>query len=111
MFFFKGMNRALLDGMLGFTGGVMVAASFWSLLAPGIEMSEGEGFVKVIPAVVGFACCVVVAVVELGLGLACVHSFVEPLPLQYGHGCELALPDPVDSELDQWCHQISWRWC
>ena len=55
VFLFKGMNRALLDGMLGFTGGVMVAASFWSLLAPGIEMSPGEGFVKVIPAAVGFA--------------------------------------------------------
>lgn len=55
VFFFKKMNRALFDGMLGFTGGVMVAASFWSLLAPGIEMSEGEGFIKVIPAVVGFA--------------------------------------------------------
>ncbi len=49
------MNRALLDGMLGFTGGVMVAASFWSLLAPGIAMSPGEGFIKVIPAAVGFA--------------------------------------------------------
>lgn len=55
VFFFKGINRALFDGMLGFTGGVMVAASFWSLLAPGIEMSPGEGFVKVIPAVVGFS--------------------------------------------------------
>ena len=54
VFFVKALNRALLDGMLGFTGGVMVAASFWSLLAPGIEMSEGEGFVKVIPAAVGF---------------------------------------------------------
>ncbi len=54
VFFFKKMNRAIFDGMLGFTGGVMVAASFWSLLAPGIEMSSGEGFVKVIPAVVGF---------------------------------------------------------
>jgi ZIP family zinc transporter len=54
VFFFKTMNRAFLDGMLGFTGGVMVAASFWSLLAPGIEMSPGEGFVKVIPAAVGF---------------------------------------------------------
>ena len=54
VFFFKNMNRAVLDGMLGFTGGVMVAASFWSLLAPGIEMSPGEGFVKVIPASVGF---------------------------------------------------------
>ena len=54
VFFVKALNRALLDGMLGFTGGVMVAASFWSLLAPGIEMSEGEGFIKVIPAAVGF---------------------------------------------------------
>ena len=54
VFFVKGMNRALLDGLLGFTGGVMVAASFWSLLAPGIEMSPGEGFIKVIPAAIGF---------------------------------------------------------
>ncbi len=54
VFFFRGMNRTLLDGALGFTGGVMVAASFWSLLAPGIEMSPGEGFVKVVPAAVGF---------------------------------------------------------
>lgn len=52
--FFKTMNRAFLDGMLGFTGGVMVAASYWSLLAPAIEMSEGEGFVKVMPAALGF---------------------------------------------------------
>lgn len=54
VFFFKNMNRIVLDGMLGFTGGVMIAASFWSLLSPAIEMSEGEGFVKVIPAAVGF---------------------------------------------------------
>ena len=54
VFFFKTMNRVVLDGMLGFTGGVMVAASFWSLLAPAIEMSEGDGFIKVIPAAVGF---------------------------------------------------------
>ena len=55
VFLFRKMNRAVLDGMLGFTGGVMVAASFWSLLAPGIDMSPGEGFVKVIPAAVGFS--------------------------------------------------------
>jgi len=54
VFFFKTMNRTFFDGMLGFTGGVMIAASFWSLLAPGIEMSPGEGFVKVIPASLGF---------------------------------------------------------
>lgn len=55
VFFFKNMSRVVLDGMLGFTGGIMIAASFWSLLAPAIEMSKGEGFAKVIPAAVGFA--------------------------------------------------------
>lgn len=54
VFFFKTMSRKALDGMLGFTGGVMVAASFWSLLAPAIEESPGEGFVKAMPAAIGF---------------------------------------------------------
>lgn len=54
VFFFKSINRAVFDGMLGFTGGVMVAASFWSLLSPAIEMSAGEGFIKVMPAAIGF---------------------------------------------------------
>jgi len=54
VFLFKTMSRMALDGMLGFTGGVMVAASFWSLLSPAIEMSAGEGFVKVMPAAIGF---------------------------------------------------------
>ncbi len=54
VFFFKTIKRSVFDGMLGFTGGVMVAASFWSLLAPGIEMSPGQGFTKVFPAVIGF---------------------------------------------------------
>jgi ZIP family zinc transporter len=40
VFFFKTMRRSVLDAMLGFTGGVMIAASFWSLLNPAIEMSE-----------------------------------------------------------------------
>ena len=55
VFFVKNLNRMILDGLLGFTGGVMVAASFWSLLAPGIEMSPGEGIIKVLPASIGFA--------------------------------------------------------
>ena len=55
VFFIKKLNRMVLDGLLGFTGGVMVAASFWSLLAPGIEMSPGDGFIKVLPASIGFA--------------------------------------------------------
>lgn len=54
VFLFKTIKRSVFDGMLGFTGGVMVAASFWSLLAPAIEMSPGEGFTKVYPAVIGF---------------------------------------------------------
>jgi ZIP family zinc transporter len=54
VFLFKSMSRVALDGMLGFTGGVMVAASFWSLLSPSIEMSAGEGFAKVMPAAIGF---------------------------------------------------------
>lgn len=55
VFLFREMNRKTLDGMLGFTGGVMVAASFWSLLAPAIEMSPGGGFMKAIPSAIGFA--------------------------------------------------------
>ena len=55
VFPFKKMNRRLFDGMLGFTGGVMVAASFWSLLAPAIDMVDGEGFTKVGPPAIGFA--------------------------------------------------------
>lgn len=54
VFFFRTMNKNVLDGMLGFTGGVMVAASIWSLLIPAINMSEGDGFTKVIPPVIGF---------------------------------------------------------
>ncbi len=54
VFFFKKTNRTLLDGMLGFTGGVMIAASVWSLIIPALEMSEGTGFTKVVPTVIGF---------------------------------------------------------
>ncbi|MFK7972252.1 MAG: ZIP family metal transporter [Bacteroidia bacterium] len=54
VFLFKTMKRALFDTMLGFTGGVMVAASYWSLLSPAIEMSPGDGMLKAVPAAVGF---------------------------------------------------------
>jgi zinc transporter, ZIP family len=42
VFFFRKPNRKLLDSMLGFAGGVMIAASFWSLLAPALEMAEND---------------------------------------------------------------------
>lgn len=54
VFFFKNYNKNVMDAMLGFTGGVMVAASVWSLLIPAINMSEGTGFTQVFPAVIGF---------------------------------------------------------
>jgi len=47
-------SRRLLDGMLGMAAGVMVAASYWSLLAPAIEMSEGGPLPAWLPATVGF---------------------------------------------------------
>ncbi|MDP2898702.1 MAG: ZIP family metal transporter [bacterium] len=54
VFFFKRTNQRLLDIMLGFAGGVMVAASYWSLLAPAIEMSEGKSVPVWFPPMVGF---------------------------------------------------------
>ena len=42
VFFFKSANRKILDASLGFTGGVMIAASFWSLLNPAIEIVEEQ---------------------------------------------------------------------
>lgn len=47
-------NQKLLDWLLGFAGGVMIAASFWSLLAPSIEMAEAQGMISWFPAVTGF---------------------------------------------------------
>jgi zinc transporter, ZIP family len=54
VFLTKNVSRRLLDAMLGFAAGVMIAASFWSLLAPAIAMSEGTGVPGWVPAVIGF---------------------------------------------------------
>lgn len=55
VFFFKKINRKVLDGMLGFASGVMIAASFFSLLAPAVEMSEANGQTSWIVVGLGFA--------------------------------------------------------
>lgn len=58
VFLFKDMRRSLLDGLLGFTGGVMVAASCFGLLLPAIDQAEEMGMTggwEVMPASVGFA--------------------------------------------------------
>lgn len=54
VFIAREINRKLLDTMLGFAAGVMIAASYWSLLAPAIEMSEGLRIPSWMPAVIGF---------------------------------------------------------
>ena len=54
VFFFQRENRRLLDIMLGFAAGVMIAASFWSLLAPAIEMGARGRFPSWFPAATGF---------------------------------------------------------
>lgn len=54
IFVFKNVNRKILDAMLGFAAGVMIAASYWSLLAPAIEMAEAAGQPAWQPAVIGF---------------------------------------------------------
>lgn len=50
----KEISRKLLDGMLGFAAGVMIAASYWSLLAPSIEISETLGVPAFLPPAIGF---------------------------------------------------------
>jgi len=69
VFFATHANRRLLDGMLGFSGGVMIAASYWSLLAPAIEIAENMGGFAWLPAAGGFL-----------LGGACLWSVDKILP-------------------------------
>ena len=54
VFLSRNVNMKALDGMLGFAAGVMIAASYWSLLAPAIEMSEGRGIPVWLPPLTGF---------------------------------------------------------
>ena len=54
VFVFRRVNQKVLDGMLGFTAGVMIAASFWSLLAPSITLSKNMHLVSWLPPLIGF---------------------------------------------------------
>jgi len=54
IFMRKDPSRQLLDGMLGFAGGVMIAASYWTLLAPAIEIAQGGQLPAWLPAATGF---------------------------------------------------------
>lgn len=55
VFFFKNIDRDVFNLMLGFASGVMIAASFWSLLAPAIEMAIDQGAIAWIVVAIGFA--------------------------------------------------------
>lgn len=54
IFLSRNLSRKVLDWMLGFAGGVMIAASYWSLLAPALALAEGGTLPAWLPAVVGF---------------------------------------------------------
>ena len=54
VFLSREISRKVLDGMLGFAAGVMIAASYWSLLAPAIEISESLGILPWLPPAIGF---------------------------------------------------------
>ncbi len=54
VFFFKKVNKRILNTMIGFAAGVMIAASFWSLLSPSIELSSALGYIKWLYPAIGF---------------------------------------------------------
>lgn len=54
VFLFKKINKTLLDAMLGFAAGVMIAASFWSLLSPSIEMAKTLNMIPWLISTIGF---------------------------------------------------------
>ncbi len=80
VFLTREVNRKLLDSMLGFAAGVMTAASFWSLLAPGIETARHMGMNPWLTSVVGF------------LGGGAFMRLVDRL-LPHLHGGMLATPE------------------
>ncbi|MEX0721645.1 MAG: ZIP family metal transporter [Balneolaceae bacterium] len=54
VFFTRKINYPLLDTMMGFAAGVMIAASVWSLIIPSIDMAEAQGIISWFPAAIGF---------------------------------------------------------
>jgi len=69
VFFFKNVDQRIFNAMLGFAAGVMIAASFWSLLSPAIEIAEKEGMIIWLPPLSGFL-----------LGGACLYLIDRILP-------------------------------
>lgn len=76
VFFFKKIDRRVLDAMLGFAAGVMIAASFWSLLAPSIELSSDMGMIPWLAPAIGF--------LAGGIFLRLVDRLLPHLHIEYG---------------------------
>jgi ZIP family zinc transporter len=93
VFFTRRMSRKFLDAMLGMAAGVMMAASYWSLLAPAIEMSEKLGAPKWLPAVVGFV-----------LGAVAIRIVDALLP--HLHPCLAGLPHQPEGLRSTWRRSI-----
>ncbi len=51
--FFKKINNRILNSMLALAAGIMLAATFWSLLSPGIEMAENLNMMPWLTALIG----------------------------------------------------------
>ena len=56
VYFFKKVNKTVLDSMLSLAAGVMISASFFSLIAPSIEMNQSLGMNKILSTAIGFLC-------------------------------------------------------
>ena len=63
VFLFKTINKNVLNIMLGFAAGIMIAASFWSLLLPAQEIAAEAGMIEWMPVIFGFALGAVVLMV------------------------------------------------
>ena len=55
VYFFRTVNKKVLNTILGFSAGVMIAASFWSLLSPAIDLSCELGYIAWLLPAIGFA--------------------------------------------------------
>jgi ZIP family zinc transporter len=77
VFPFKKVSKKIFNGMLGFSAGVMIAASFWSLLAPSISLAEELNMTAWIPAVIGF--------LSGGLFLLLVDRYLPHMHLETDH--------------------------
>uniref|UniRef100_A0A673AM32 Zinc transporter ZIP11 n=1 Tax=Sphaeramia orbicularis TaxID=375764 RepID=A0A673AM32_9TELE len=94
VFVFSSRQKSILDGSLGFAAGVMLAASYWSLLAPAIDMAEDSGkygSFAFVPVAVGFS---------LGAAFVYFADLVMPL-LGVGGDPHMAIPSPPLTDADE----------